>query len=61
MMRMRKMRVLALLAMGYSFQVLGCQSQELGDFIAETIKEGAVGVSSIVVGAAVDELLGLTE
>lgn len=61
MMRMRKMRILALLAMGYSFQVFGCQSQELADFIAETIKEGAVGVSSIVVGAAVDELLGLAE
>ena len=60
-MRNRKFRTVMMLAMGYSFQVLGCQSEELGAFLAESIKDVAVGAGSIVVSAALDEALGLTE
>lgn len=60
-MRHRKFRTLILLAMGYSFQVFGCQSAELGEFLADSIKDAAVGVSAIVVGAAIDEVLGLND
>jgi len=60
-MRHRKLRTLALLAMGYSFQIFGCQSEVLGQFLADTIKDTAVGVSGIVINGALDRALGLVE
>jgi len=55
------MRVLVLLAMGYTFQVFGCQNTDLGEFLATSIKDAAIGIGSIVIGAALDEAFGFSE
>lgn len=47
--------------MGYSFQLLGCQNEEVGQFLADTLNQTAVGLSSILIGGAIDEALGFTE
>lgn len=60
-MRNRKFRSLILLAMGCSFQITGCQSDQVAVFLAETIKDAALGVGSIVIGSAMDNALGLDE
>ncbi len=60
-MRKRMLKCAMVLVTGCSFQFFGCQSEEIGQLIADSINQTAVGVSSILVSSAVNEALGITE
>ena len=60
-MRKRSMRCLILLVTGCSFQLTGCQNEEVARFLADTLNQTAVGISSILIGGAIDQALGFTE
>jgi len=58
-MRKRLFRVVAVIVCGCSFQLFGCESQQIGDIVASSIKGTAVDVSGVVVESLVDGALGL--
>lgn len=58
-MRKRLFRVLAVIACGGSFQMLGCDSQNIGDIVASGVRDTAVEVSTFATESLVDQALGL--
>ncbi|MFQ5495244.1 MAG: hypothetical protein ACE5EX_07660 [Phycisphaerae bacterium] len=58
-MRKRFYRVVGVMACGCAFQLLGCQSRQIAEILADSAKGTAVEVSTVVVEAFVDQVLGL--
>ena len=58
-MRERLLGMCSIIAVGCSFQLNGCQSQQIGDILAASVRTTAVEVSTFIVEALVDEALGL--
>ena len=58
-MRKRLFRVVGVMVCGCSFQLLGFESQQIGEIVAGSIKSTSVEVSTFVVESFVDEALGL--
>ena len=58
-MRKRMSRVVGAVALGCSFQLIGCESEQIGEIVAESIKTTAVEVSTFLVESFVDEILGM--
>lgn len=58
-MRNRLFRVLCGVACGCSFQLAGCQSQQIADILVGSVKSTAVEVSTFVVESIVDDAFGL--
>ena len=58
-MRKRLFRIMGVLACGCSFQLLGCESQQIGEILVGGIRSAAVDVGTFVVESIVDEALGL--
>jgi len=56
-MRNRLLRIVSVVAIGCSFQVVGCDSQQLADILNNSVKSTAVDVTTFVVEAAVDNTL----
>lgn len=55
----RLFRVMGVIACGCSFQVIGCDSQEIADVLAGSAKNTAVEVSTFVVESLVNSAFGL--
>jgi len=53
-MRNRLLRVFSVIAIGCSFQVVGCDSQELANILTDSVKSAAVDVTTFVVESGVD-------
>ncbi len=58
-MRKRLFRVMGVVACGCSFQLIGCESQQIADILAGSVKNTAVEVSTFVVESFVDSAFGL--
>lgn len=55
----RLFRMMGVVAFGFSFQFLGCDSQEIGDILVGNVKTTAVDVSTVVVESLVDNAFGI--
>ncbi len=55
----RMLRTMSVIAIGCSFQIIGCESEQIGEIVAASIRSTAVEVSTFVVESIVDDALGL--
>ena len=60
-MRNRLLHVLGLLVYGCSFQLIGCESEQIGEIVAHNVKNTVVDVGTLVLESIVDHALGLEE
>ena len=58
-MRKRFLHRISVLALGCSFQFLGCESEQISEILAAGIRSTAVEVGTLVIESAVDQALGL--
>ena len=60
-MRKRLFRVMTVVACGCSFQLIGCESQQIADILASSVKNTFVEVGTFVVESAVENAYGLNQ
>lgn len=58
-MRRRMFRAIGVIVCGCSFQLVGCNNQEIADILAVGVKSTAVEVSTFFVGSFVDNAFGI--
>ena len=58
-MRKSLIRVIGVMLFGCSFQLIGCESRQIADILAASVKNTAVEVSTFVVESFVDNAFGL--